>query len=66
MIGIGERPLREVPGLIPAEMCVVEEDPHQLGDRDGRMRVIELDGDLLRKRAPVGIAAPEPPDQIGQ
>ena len=66
MIGVRERSLREVPGLIPSEVRVVEQDSHQLGDGDGRMGVVELDGDLLRKRAPVGIAAPESPDQIGE
>ena len=30
------------------------------------MRIVELDGDLLGERAPIGVAAPETPDQIGQ
>ena len=31
-----------------------------------RMRIVELDRDLVGKRAPVGVAAPEAPHDIGQ
>ena len=31
-----------------------------------RMRVVELDGDLLRERAPIGIASPEAAHEIGE
>ena len=31
-----------------------------------RVRVVELDGDLLGQRAPVGVAAPEAPHEVGQ
>ena len=40
--------LRQVPSLIPTEMHVVEQDAHQLGHRHARVRVVELDGDLVR------------------
>ena len=66
VVRVRERPLGEVPGLIPSEMRLVEQDPHQLGDGDGRVRIVELDGRPLGKRAPVGIAAAEASDEIGE
>jgi hypothetical protein len=36
---------------------LVEQDAHQLRDGHARMRVVELDGDVVRKRAPIGVAA---------
>ena len=47
-------------------MRLVEQDAHQLGHCQRRVRIIELDRDVLRQRAPVGVAAPEAPQQIGQ
>ena len=66
VVGVRQRPLREVPGLVPAEMRFVEQDAHQLRHRHRRMRIVELDRDLLGKRAPIGVAAPEAPHEIGQ
>ena len=66
VVRVGQSSLRDVPGLVPAEMRFVEQNPHQLGDGHRRMRVVELDGDLLGKRVPIGVAAPEAPHQIGQ
>ena len=66
VVRVGERSPGEVPGLIPSEVRLVEQDPHQLGDGQRRVRVVELDGDLLGKRAPVGVGAPESSDQVGQ
>ena len=59
VVGVGERPPGEVPGLVPAEVRLVEQDAHQLGDGQRRVRVVELDGHLLGERAPVGIGAAE-------
>ena len=47
VVGVGERPSREVPGLVPAEARLVEQDPHQLGHGQARMGVVELDRDLV-------------------
>src|SRR5207245_550761 len=66
VVRVRQRPVRQVPGLVPSQVRLVEQDPHQLGDGEGRVRVVELDGDLLGKRAPVGVAPTESPDQIGQ
>ena len=57
VVRIGQGAHRQVPGLIPAEMGIVEEDSHQLGDGHGRMSVVELDGHLLGQGLP-GITAP--------
>src|SRR5262249_26343646 len=48
VVRVRERPPREVPGLIPPEMRLVEQDPHQLGDGNGGMRIVELDGGPFR------------------
>ena len=66
VVRIRQRPLGEVPGLVPAQMRFVEQDAQQLGHRQCRVRIIELDGDFLRQHAPVGVTAPETPHQIGQ
>src|SRR4029453_11303918 len=55
VIRVGERLSGEIPGLVPAEVRLVEQDSHQLGDGQRWVRVVELDGDLARKRVPVGI-----------
>ena len=66
VVGVGQRPLREVPRLVPAELRLVEQDPHQLGDGQRRVRVVELDGDLVGQRAPVGVASAEAAHEVGQ
>src|SRR6185312_2893109 len=49
VIRVGERALRDIPGLLPAEAGLVEQNPHELGDRKRRMGVIQLNGHLLGK-----------------
>src|SRR5262245_6048896 len=66
VVRIPESPLCEVPSLVPFQMCVVEQNPHQLGHRHRRMCIVELDSGLFRKRSPVSVAAPEAPHEIGQ
>ena len=53
MVRIGERPLRQVPGLIPSQMRLVEQDTHKFGNGHGWMGVIQLDGDFFRKGIPI-------------
>ena len=66
MVGIRQCPLRQIPGLVPTEMRVVQQNPHQLGNGHRRVRVVHLDGDFLGKGVPVGVAAPESPHEIAQ
>src|SRR6202022_4577230 len=30
VVGVGQSPLRQIPGLVPSETRVIEQDPHQL------------------------------------
>ena len=66
VVRVGQGLAGEIPGLVPAEPRVVEQDPHQLGNGHGGVRVVELDGDLRGERTPVGVAPPEAPHEIGQ
>ena len=66
VVRVRQRPLGEIPRLVPAEVRLVEQDAHQLGDGHRRVRVVELDGDLLGERAPVGIGAAEAAHEIGE
>ena len=66
VVGVGQRPAREIPGLLPLQVRLIEQDAHQLGHRQGGMGVVELDRDLVGKRAPVGVVAAESPHEVGQ
>ena len=66
VVRVGERALREIPGLVPPELRLVEEDPHQLGDRERRVRVVELHRDLVGQRGPVVAGRAEAADRVGQ
>lgn len=41
------------PGLVPAEALAVEQEAHQLGRGERRVRVVHLDGHLLGELGPV-------------
>src|SRR5271163_1078665 len=47
VVGIAERRDRDVPGLVPVQVALVDQQPHELGDRDRRMCVVELQGEPL-------------------
>ena len=49
VVGVGERRLRDRPGLVPFDLVEVDEDAHQFGDADRRMGVVELDGGSARR-----------------
>ena len=66
VVRVGKSPLGQGPCLVPAKVRFVQENSHQLGDGHRRVGVVELDGDLLGKRVPVGVAAAETPHQVGQ
>ena len=52
VIGVGKGARDEAPRLVPRHAVLVVEEPHQLDDGDRRMRVVELDGDLVRESPP--------------
>ena len=66
VVGIGQRPDSQVPGFVPSQSSLIEQDVHQLGDRERRVGVVELDRDLVREALPVVTAAAEPRDDIGE
>ena len=39
---------------VPGKLRLIEQNAHQLGDGQRRMRVVHLDGDPVRQRGPVG------------
>ena len=47
VVRVGNRVLRDSPCLIPLEALLINEDAHELGDAECRMRVVDVDGDLL-------------------
>src|SRR5262245_3799510 len=49
MIGVSQRALGKIPGLIPAELGLVEQYPHQFRDCEGRVSVVELDRRVIRQ-----------------
>ena len=66
VVGVGQGPHGQVPGLVPAEPGLVEQDAHQLGDGQRGVRVVELDGDLVGQGRPVVAAPAEAADDVGQ
>ena len=49
VVGIGHAALDDLPGLVPAQAVLIHEDAHQLGDDEGGVGVIDLDGVVLGK-----------------
>ena len=64
VVRVSQRPLRDVPRLIPAKLHVVEQDSHQLGNGYARMRVVKLNGDFVGKRVPILVRFAESPDCV--
>ena len=44
VVRVAARPFRDAPCGIPVQLVLVHEQPHQLGDRDRRVRVVQLCG----------------------
>ncbi len=44
VVRVAARPFRDAPRGIPVQLVLVHEQPHQLGDRDRRVRVVQLCG----------------------
>ena len=47
MVGIGETIAGHLPGVLPGQAFLVEQNAHQLRNRQGRMGVVDVDGDLF-------------------
>ena len=70
VIRVTERPRDDRPGLLPRQTVFVDQDAQQLHDGDGRMRVVELDGNLVREVVPgicrlFSVAADDVPERTG-
>ena len=50
VIGVAQRRLGDAPGVRPGKIVLIDQDAHQLGDRDRRMGVVELDRDMVGQR----------------
>ena len=66
MVRVGKRAPGEVPGRVPVEARIVEQDAHELGHRHRGMRIVHLDRDLERKGAPVAVRPAKAPHQIAE
>src|SRR5262245_38116280 len=64
VIRVGQGPLGKIPGLVPRQVPLIEQNPHQLGDGQRGVRVVELDGDFLGERAAIAVAAPKAAHEI--
>ena len=53
VVRISERVCHDVPSFVPFEVFDVEEDAHHFGDRNCRVRIVQLDSDLFREELPV-------------
>ena len=49
VVGVAHNLRHDVPGVIPLELLLVDEDAHELGDADHRVGVVELEDDLVRE-----------------
>ena len=47
MVGVGEDLLADREALVPVEAALVQQDAHHFGDGEGRVGIVQLDGDLV-------------------
>src|SRR5262249_24484258 len=66
VVGVGQGGHGQVPRLVPPEPGAGGQNTHHLGDGGGRVRVAELNGDLVGQRVPRVSKAPKAPQDIGQ
>ena len=53
MVGVAHDLRHDIPGVIPLELLLVDEDAHELGAAHGGVRVVGVDGHKLRQQLPV-------------
>ncbi len=66
VIGVRECSDGDLPGLGPRNIVKIDKNPHQLGDRDARMRVVELNGCPFRERVDASECTGVPMDKVLQ
>ena len=57
VVGVAEDSLRGGPGCFPIEAVLVEQQPHHLGYREHRVRVVQVDADLVTQMIEGGVVA---------
>ena len=57
---------RDVPRELPRHLVHVDQEPHQLGDRDRRMRVVQLDRHVVGERRELAVLRLVPAQQVLQ
>ncbi len=58
--------MRDAPGLLPADTVNIDQEPHQLRDRDGRVRVVQLDRHLVGELRNVAVLFQVTVDEVLQ
>ena len=53
VVGVAHDLRHDVPGVVPLELLLVDEDTHELGATHGGVRVVGVDGYKLRQQLPV-------------
>ena len=53
VVGVAHDLRHDVPGVVPLELLLVDEDTHELGAAHGGVRVVGMDGHKLRQQLPV-------------
>mmetsp|Transcript_12381 Transcript_12381/g.42919 ORF Transcript_12381/g.42919 Transcript_12381/m.42919 type:complete len:540 (+) Transcript_12381:442-2061(+) len=66
VVGEADRLPRYVPRLNPRQALAVDEEAHELGDADGRVRVVELHAHLAGQLPPLPRPLLEPPQDVLQ
>jgi len=64
VVGVRERVLGDVPGLVPIQFVLIHQEPHQLGNPDRRVGVIELDRHLLREAIEIIVVSQVKADNV--
>ena len=66
MVGVGQRGHGDLPRFVPAEIMEIDQYPHQLGDGEAWMGVVELHRDLGCQAAQLAVGGEVPLDQVLQ
>ena len=66
VVRVARRPARQVPRRVPVQPLEVDQDAHQLGDDERRVRVVQVDEHLVGQRVPRLVEPPVPPQDVLQ
>ena len=55
MVGVIEHPARDIVGFIPSQFFLIQQDAHQVRDRESRMDIIDLNDDFFRQGAHITV-----------